>query len=176
MALAARDCVTSCRPSSAAMFDLNTFLESIREIYSHSEYFATGFFRLSNIFRVLLDLLAPSAYIRGMTTTPHTARSTAAVNNEVGAEVRAWMGRLGFRQKHLAEVLDVSQTAISQRLNGKVTFGIDELQIISTWFGITLGDLLGSGVLNAKNPRPHVEDGESGAELLLLDLNQQPFD
>jgi transcriptional regulator with XRE-family HTH domain len=124
----------------------------------------------------MLDFLAINTYLRRMTIAPHESRSTASVNNQVGAEVRAWMGRLGFRQKHLAEVLDVSQTAISQRLNGKVPFGIDELQIIATWFGITLGDLLGSGVLNTKNPRPHVEDGDSGAKLLLLDLNQQPFD
>ncbi|HAG58079.1 MAG TPA: hypothetical protein DEP82_20425 [Arthrobacter bacterium] len=106
--------------------------------------------------------------------SPQTA--TDSLNARVGAEVRAWMARRGFRQRHLAEALDIPQSSVSLRLNGRHPFTFEELAIIATTFEISIAELLGHGLLDTKNPRPHVEDGDSGAKLLLLDLNQQPFD
>ena len=101
---------------------------------------------------------------------------TSNFNAQVGSEVRAWMARRGVRQRHLAEVLEIPQSSVSIRLNGRHPFTLEELAIIATAFDISIAELLGQGLVETKNPRPHVEDGDSGAKLLLLDLNQQPFD
>ena len=86
------------------------------------------------------------------------------------------MGRRNVRQRQIAELLNLSQASVSAKLAGKTPFIISELAIISSWFDITLGELLGSGVLNAKNPRLHKEDGDPAYKLPHLDLNQEPFD
>ncbi|MGP9584997.1 helix-turn-helix domain-containing protein [Micrococcaceae sp. AOP34-BR2-30] len=102
----------------------------------------------------------------------HRTRTTSQV---VGGEVRAWMARLGIRQKDLAELLGVAQPRVSARLRGDVTFDIEELVLIAQHFGVSLGELLGSSLVNEKGPRPAVRD-EGLGELPRLDSNQQPFD
>lgn len=97
------------------------------------------------------------------------------VNERTGAEIRAWTARLGYTQGHVAKILGVAQTRVSARLRGKVPFGIDELALIAGDFGISLGELLGSQLINEKSPRPAVRD-EGLEELPQLDSNQQPLD
>ena len=73
---------------------------------------------------------------------------------QAGAEVRAWMARLGIRQKDLAVALGVSQGPMSDRLRGKTSFSIDELATIAGEFDISLGELLGPHILQARqSPR-----------------------
>ena len=84
------------------------------------------------------------------------------------------MGRRGYRQRHLADFLAVSQASVSAKLAGKTPFLIGELSAIASWFEITLGELLGSEVVDTKRPRTHEEYGAD--ELPRLDSNQQPFD
>ncbi|MGO1662587.1 MAG: helix-turn-helix domain-containing protein [Micrococcaceae bacterium] len=103
------------------------------------------------------------------------ARESLTTSQLVGAEVRAWMARLGFRQKDVAQLLNLAQPGVSARLKGHVAFNVEELATISQGFGISLGELLGSSLVNEKSPRPATRD-EGLGELPRLDSNQQPFD
>src|SRR5699024_8310206 len=92
----------------------------------------------------------------------------------VGREIKAWLSRKDLRQRHIAEVLGVSQGAASQRLIGRVSFSIHELLAIAGLFEISLSELLGSDLLNEKGPRPVAQD--EGEECSPPDSNRQPTD
>src|SRR5699024_2500053 len=104
-----------------------------------------------------------------MTKTDREA--TMTVNERTGAEIRAWTARLGYTQGHGAKILGVAQTRVSARLRGKVTFGIDELAVRAQDYGISLGALLASQLINEQNPRPAVRD-EGLSALPQLESNQ----
>lgn len=71
-----------------------------------------------------------------------------------GKEVKIWMTREGVTQKELANILGVTQASVSEKLRGKIAFNLNDLVTISAAFGISLGELLGDGILNAKVPVP----------------------
>ncbi len=60
------------------------------------------------------------------------------------------MGRKRITQTKLGEILGIPQASIYRRLNGKISFSFNELLIIASYMGITVGELVGSGLLNAK--------------------------
>ena len=102
-----------------------------------------------------------------MTTQPApTRRRTKDV---VSQEVRAWAGRLGLRQRHLAEILGISQAQVSARLRGQVSWNLDELDLLATAFGVTPGEFMAT-------PPRGIPAGASGDLLPRLDSNQQPSD
>ena len=69
-----------------------------------------------------------------------------------GKEVKIWMAREGLTQKNIAEILGVSQASISEKLRGKIAFNLNDLVVISAALRLSLGELLGEGILNAKIP------------------------
>ena len=69
-------------------------------------------------------------------TTDH--RGTAAV---AGA-VRAEMARRGLRQADVAQLLGVSQGAVSRKVQGDVAFTVDELFTLADRWGLTPADLM----------------------------------
>ena len=97
-------------------------------------------------------------------------------NSMVAAEVRAWLARSGKRQADLAAALGVSQSGISHRLRARVAFTLEELATIAEVFDITLAELLGPVILQARRS-PHTDMVGAGASARLprLDSNQQPF-
>ncbi|WP_368632160.1 helix-turn-helix domain-containing protein [Micrococcus endophyticus] len=107
----------------------------------------------------------------------------AGLNSVVAAEVRAWLARSGLKQADLANALGVSQSGVSHRLRGRVAFTIAELAVVADVFNISLGELLGPAILQARRS-PHTDlvgvgasRGESDSrQLPRLDSNQQPFD
>ncbi|WP_144879739.1 helix-turn-helix domain-containing protein, partial [Micrococcus luteus] len=78
---------------------------------------------------------------------------------------------------HLAAALGVSQSGISHRLRARVAFTLEELATIAEVFDITLAELLGPVILQARRS-PHTDMVGAGASARLprLDSNQQPFD
>lgn len=50
------------------------------------------------------------------------------LRTRVAAEVRAWRGRLQISQTAMAKTLSLSQASISDRLNGKSAFTLDEIE------------------------------------------------
>ena len=94
----------------------------------------------------------------------------------VGDEVRAWLARSRHSQAQLAEHLGVAKSAITRRVRGEYPFAITELIEISRWLDISLGELLGPEILQAReSPRSDLVTTGAG-ELPRLDSNQQPFD
>ena len=74
------------------------------------------------------------------------------------------MGRKRITQTKLGEILGIPQASIYRRLNGKISFSFNELLIIASYMGITVGELVGSGLLNAKklDPSASFARGTSG--------------
>lgn len=70
----------------------------------------------------------------------------------VAAEVKSWLGRKSMKQSELAKILGISQGSTSEKLRGKIAFSINDLVLISAALEISLADLLGEGILNAKIP------------------------
>lgn len=64
-------------------------------------------------------------------------------SERVAANVRAEMARHGYSQRQLAGELDIAQQNLSQRLNGRVPFDINELDRIAAVLGVELGALIG---------------------------------
>ena len=99
---------------------------------------------------------------------------------EVGVEVKVWLTRRGMSQKALADALGITPSALSRRLRGAMDFSVNELGQVAGLLDITLADLLGPSILQARrSPRTElVGAGASGASAQLprLDSNQQPFD
>ena len=96
---------------------------------------------------------------------------------DVGTEVRVWLTRRGMSQKALASALDIAPSALSRRLRGAMDFSITELAQVAALMDISLADLLGPELLQARRS-PHTELVGAGASTQLprLDSNQQPFD
>ena len=109
--------------------------------------------------------------------TKSNEESGSDFNSMVAAEVRAWLARSGKRQADLAAALGVSQSGISHRLRARVAFTLEELATIAEVFDITLAELLGPVILQARrSPRTDMVGAGASARLPRLDSNQQPFD
>lgn len=54
----------------------------------------------------------------------------------VGATVRAEMARRKITQRQVAEKLGISQTQVSRRLDGTVSFNVDELEAVAQVLGL----------------------------------------
>ena len=80
--------------------------------------------------------------------------TTLTADMALAAEVRAWMGRRQITQTKLGEILGVPQASIYRRLKGEISFSFNELLIIASYFGITVAELVGPALLNAKSPAP----------------------
>ncbi|MCV7621014.1 helix-turn-helix domain-containing protein, partial [Micrococcus luteus] len=82
----------------------------------------------------------------------------------------------GIVRHALAAALGVSQSGISHRLRARVAFTLEELATIAEVFDITLAELLGPVILQARRS-PHTDMVGAGASARLprLDSNQQPF-
>ncbi|WP_184242237.1 helix-turn-helix domain-containing protein [Micrococcus cohnii] len=98
----------------------------------------------------------------------------------VASEIRAWLGRRQKSQSDLARHLGIARSAVSVRMNATRDFTLVELMEIADWLDISLADLLGPELLQARRS-PHTElvgAGAQGASAQLprLDSNQQPFD
>ncbi|MFW0120210.1 helix-turn-helix domain-containing protein [Rothia sp. P5764] len=85
---------------------------------------------------------------------------TLTPNQVIANEIRAWMARTGLKQVDLAEALQISQGSTSEKLRGKIAFSLNDLLIISGVLGITLGELLGEGIINAKIPPVSIAAGD----------------
>src|SRR5699024_4444640 len=77
-------------------------------------------------------------------------------------------------QAWLAQELGLGRAAIVKKLAGDQSFSLEQLVLTAAAFDITLGQLLGEDILNAKSPRPAMRDEASG-QPTQLDTNQQPL-
>ena len=92
----------------------------------------------------------------------------------VSEEVLALMGRYKVRQKHLADWLDLSQSGVSNRLNGSVQWTVDEIERVADAFDVHPAALMGG---YATTPAP----GGPGRGLppilyAIRDSNPEPAD
>lgn len=60
----------------------------------------------------------------------------------VAANVRAEMARRSYSQRQLAADLGIAQQGLSQRLNGRVPFRVNELDRIAAILGVDLAALI----------------------------------
>lgn len=67
---------------------------------------------------------------------------------KVAEEVRALMGRHRVSQKALGIALGLGQSGISDRVNGKVPFDVDELYAMAEFFDVPVVTFFGSSFLS----------------------------
>lgn len=75
------------------------------------------------------------------------------ITASVAAEVRAEMGRQRVSQRRIAEVIGLSQQAVSRRLSGEVPFDVAELGRIAAELGV-LADVFLRNSTPPGTPRP----------------------
>ena len=111
-------------------------------------------------------------------TTTNEGQRDSAVAHHVSNEVRAWLGRRRRTQSDLARHMGIAKSAVSVRLNGSREFSISELVEIAAWLDISLADLLGPELLQARrSPRGDmVTAGAEGKEWALWGSNPRPMD
>lgn len=68
--------------------------------------------------------------------------ATRILTPAVAASVRAEMARKNLSQRALAEVLGITQSAVSARLRGAVAFDVDELGAVASALDIPIQDLI----------------------------------
>lgn len=86
-----------------------------------------------------------------MSTLQAVPDRSQTLTDRVASEVRAQMARIRMTQTALAAVLGLPQSAVSNRLRGKVAFSIDELEKVSAALGVHPAALLGG---NGPSPTP----------------------
>src|SRR5699024_2357854 len=122
----------------------------------------------------MTNLLLPGNVLH-MTLTNEPLETDKKVRLAVAAEIRGWLGKRRHSQAWLAQELGLGRAAIVKKLAGDQSFSLEQLVLTAAAFDITLGQLLGEDILNAKSPRPAMRDEDSG-QLPQLDSNQQPLD
>lgn len=75
-----------------------------------------------------------------MSTTTTDVRTTS--RGDIAANVRAELARKQLEQKDIAAALGKSNAAISERMNARLSWRIDELQAIAQLLDVTLDQLL----------------------------------
>lgn len=74
------------------------------------------------------------------------------LTDRVASEVRAQMARIRMTQTALAAVLGLPQSAVSNRLRGKVAFSVDELETVSAALGVHPAALFGGNGPSPSDP------------------------
>src|SRR5699024_8843297 len=110
-----------------------------------------------------------------MTLTNEPLETDKKVRLAVAAEIRGWLGKRRHSQAWLAQELGLGRAAILKNLAGYQYFCMEQHVLTNAAYEITLGQLLGEDILNAKSPRPAMRDEDSG-QLHQLDSNQQPLE
>lgn len=88
---------------------------------------------------------------------------TDTAADRVSVEIRKRLGELGQSQAALARVLEESPMWVSQRLNGTVQMGVNDLARIAEAVGLKLSTLIAraeqeSGRITTQYPPPRIED------------------
>jgi len=92
----------------------------------------------------------------------------------VAAQVRAEMARRGLRQKDLAEVLGMSQQAVSPKHSGHRPYSLADLWTISDWLGIPFADLLGEAGREVHHPLNRPQPPRGTRRRARRDSNSRP--
>lgn len=71
-------------------------------------------------------------------------------------EVRVWMSRAGMKQTDLSALLGITTASASRKYNGATAFTFEELLAVAGHLDISLGELMGDGILNARIPKSEV--------------------
>ena len=83
----------------------------------------------------------------------------------IAREVRVWLARADLKQVDIAHMLQLPPSQITRRMKGHTPFTVKELALLSSRFGVTLGEFLGSVstgriIQETENPRSHQGNGD----------------
>lgn len=73
-------------------------------------------------------------------------------NQVISREIKSWMGRYDLKTIDLANLLGITHAGASKKLRGEASFSIEDLLRVASSLNITIAELLGEGILNAKIP------------------------
>lgn len=98
--------------------------------------------RKSNTQQDVLDLALGLCFIRWARTVPRMTVTDFGIPTELGNNIRAEMARKRKTQTQLAAMLGLSQSGVSERLNGRVEFSASQLYRVSEWLDVSVSALL----------------------------------
>lgn len=93
-----------------------------------------------------------------MSTVTALPSSGGDIRMVVASEIRAEMGRKGYKQADMAVALGVSQSQVSKRLRGVISLDVVELAAVAQWLDVPVAQLVG-GAGRPHGPNP----GDSGS-------------
>ena len=73
-------------------------------------------------------------------------------NEAVAREVKTWMARTDTKTADLATAFGIGRAGVAKKLRGEAAFSIEDLLKTAGLMEISLSDLLGDSILNAKIP------------------------
>lgn len=76
------------------------------------------------------------------TPLDHDADPKRRANAWIGERVHTLMWRAGRTQKQLAQVLNIDQGSVSNRLRGKTAWTVIDLLAVATWLDVPVADLM----------------------------------
>lgn len=97
-----------------------------------------------------------------MTTASLPAPDRGSLASIVGGNVRALLAVRKVSQVQLAEILGVTQSAVSKRLRGVTPFDTNDLEAIATAFGVPPMELLNAQFSPGISRHPFVTVGYGG--------------
>lgn len=93
--------------------------------------------------------------VSAMTSTPNEVPDPVKQGNAlIGERVHTLMWRAGRTQKQLAEILNVDQGSISNRLHGKTNWSAVDVSVVAQWLGVPVTDIMPEVELGEDPPEP----------------------
>lgn len=77
-----------------------------------------------------------------VTLQPETPHKTVDLVSVLASNIRAEAGRRSLTQTDLANVLGITQSAISRRWNGRRPWPLEDLPTVADALGVTVADLV----------------------------------
>lgn len=102
-----------------------------------------------------------------MTVIRFPAHESPTVRQRVSENIRVLMARRGVKQPQIAEILGISQAAISRRMNGQTTWNVDDLEQIGAAFEVSVAELIGTP---ETDPRPSTPGSQNTRGKHVYDL------
>lgn len=77
-------------------------------------------------------------------------------------EIRSALGRAGLTQRELAKQAGFSTSNLSEKMNGKLSFSVEDLLTVAGVLGLSLTELLGEALTSQRVPSPSYFEDEKG--------------
>ena len=87
---------------------------------------------------------------------------TITTRQAITREIKSAMGRAEMTQRELATKAGFSASNLSEKMNGKLSFSLEDLLTIAGVLGLSLTELLGEALTSQRVPMPNFVEDKKG--------------